>query len=67
MRAFVFLRRYALDHKDLTAKLEELEKRYNKKFNDIYSAINYLMKKDKEITELKNRKRIGFKKDDHEE
>ena len=61
MRAFVFCRQYALNHRDLTEKLEELEKRYNKRFKDIYTAINYLIKKDKGITEQKNRKRIGFK------
>ena len=35
----------------LLKKLEELEKRYNKRFNDIYSAINYLLKKDNDIIE----------------
>jgi hypothetical protein len=67
MRAFVFLRQSALNHKDLTEKLEELEKKYNKGFKDFYAAITYLMRKDKIITEQKNRKRIGFKQDDHEE
>ena len=43
MRAFVFLRQYALNHQDLTGKLDELEKSYNKKFQDIYEAINYLL------------------------
>ena len=61
MRAFVFIRRYALNHKDLTEKLNELEKRYNKKFQDIYEAINYLLKKEQEVTEHHARKRIGYK------
>ena len=30
MRAFVFIRQYALTHKDLTDKLKELETKYNK-------------------------------------
>ena len=63
MRAFVFIRQYALSHQDLTKKLNELEKRYNKKFQDIYEAINYLLKKEKEITAHQKRKRIGFKRD----
>ena len=63
MRAFVFIRQYALNHQDLTEKLDELENRYNKKFQDIYEAINYLLKKEKEMTENQNRKRIGFKRD----
>ena len=60
---FVFIRQYALNHKDLTEKLEELEKAYSMRFKDIYAAINYLMKKDKGIIEHKNRTRIGFRQD----
>jgi hypothetical protein len=61
MRAFVFLRQYALTHKDLTEKLGELEKRYNKKFKDVYQAINYLLKKDKQETNQKERRQIGYR------
>ncbi len=64
MRAFVFIRQYALNHQDLTERLEEIERRYNKRFQDIYDAINYLLQKDKELTELNSRKRIGFKQVD---
>ena len=64
MRAFVFIRQYALNHRDLTEKLDELEKKYNKKFQDIFEAINDLSKKEQEITEQQNRKRIGFKQVD---
>jgi hypothetical protein len=63
MRAFVFIRQYTLNHQDLKKKLDEFEKNYNKKFQDIYEAINYLLKKEKEITEYQKRKRIGFKRD----
>ena len=61
MRAFVFIRQYALSHKDLTDKLKELETKYNKQFKDVYEAINYLLQKDKKQIEQKERKRIGFK------
>lgn len=61
MRAFVFIRQYALSHKDLTEKLKALETKYNKKFKDVYEAINYLLKKDNQETEHHQRKRIGFK------
>lgn len=61
MRAFVFIRQYALSHKDLTEKLKEIETKYDKNFEDIYQVINYLIgEKEKEL-DLKNRKRIGFK------
>jgi len=61
MRAFVFLRQYALTHKDLTEKLNELERIYNQQFKDVYEAINYLLQKEKQDIEQKVRKRIGYK------
>ena len=61
VRAFVFLRQYALTNTDLTNKLKELESKYNKQFKDVYEALNYLLKKDKFINEQNLRKIIGFK------
>jgi len=66
MRAFVFIRQYALSHKDLTVRLQELESKYDKhdkQFKDVYDAINFLLQKDNQETEQKRRKRIGFKSD----
>ena len=63
MRAFVFIRQYALTHKDLTAKLHELENKYDTQFKDVYDAISYLLAKDKTDTNQKQRKRIGYKPD----
>ncbi len=64
MRAFVFIRQYALSHKDLSDKLKELETRYNKQFKDVGEALNYLLQKDKQLEVFKKRKRIGFKSGD---
>jgi hypothetical protein len=61
MRAFVFMRQYALTHKDLTEKLQELENKYDKQFKDVYEAISFLLQKDNQETEQKQRKRIGYK------
>jgi len=58
MRAFVFMRKYALTHKDLTEKLRELETKYDKQFKDVYDAINFLLQKDKQ----QSHKRIRLKK-----
>jgi hypothetical protein len=58
MRAFVFVRQYALTHKDLTDKLKEIETKYDQHFSDIC----YLMKKDQEETEQNKREKIGYKK-----
>ena len=63
MRAFVFIRQYALTHKDLTAKLHELESKYDTQFKDVYDAISYLLDKDKTDTNQKQRNRIGYKPD----
>lgn len=60
MRAFVFVRQYALSHKDLTDKIKEMESVYDKQFADVYEAINFLMQKDLKQTNQRERKRIGF-------
>ena len=61
VRAFVFIRQYALSHKDLTDKLRKLEARYKRKFKDISAAIQFLLQKDQMATNQQERKRIGFK------
>lgn len=63
MRAFVFMRQYALSQRDLTEKLKELERKYNKQFDDVFDALNYLVKQNRQHTTQKERKRIGFKED----
>lgn len=61
MRAFVFIRQYALTHKDLTEKLKQMEGKYNKNFKDVYEALNYLLKKNEQQIQHSKRTRIGFK------
>ena len=61
MRAFVLLRQYAISHKDLSDKLKEIETKYDKQFSDVYEAINYLLDKDKQDVEHKERRKIGYK------
>jgi hypothetical protein len=63
MRTFVFIRQFALSHKDLTEKLRELESRYNKQFKDIYEAIAFLLKKHEQAPPPQPRRRIGYRKD----
>ena len=52
MRAFEFIRQYALNHQDLTERLKKIEKRCNKKFQNICDAINNI------ITVLQNSEQI---------
>jgi len=60
IRAVVFIRQYSLSHKDLTNRLKDLETKYDKQFKDVYEAISFLLKKDKQQTEQKQRNRIGY-------
>lgn len=54
--AFVRLREMLVSHKDLARRLDELEKKYDAQFRDVFDAIRQLM------TPLSSPKRqIGFK------
>jgi len=61
VRAFIALKQFVLNYKELADKLNELESKYNKHFKDVYEAINYLLQKDKQQKEQSKRKRIGYK------
>jgi len=47
MSAFVFIRQYALTHKDLTAKLKKLETKYNNSKMFTKPLITYWIKTNK--------------------
>ena len=61
MRVFVKLRQVALSNSELIGKLEELKNKYDKQFSNIYEALDYLLKKDKQENVQKGRKQIGYK------
>jgi hypothetical protein len=56
MRAFVKLRQLLSTHKDLAAKLEELEKKYDTQFRIVFDAIRELM-----APQEKPKREIGFR------
>lgn len=60
MRTFVMIRKYAFKHKEFNEKLLEREAKYDKKFSDVYEALNYLIKKDEKETTQKEQKQIGY-------
>jgi hypothetical protein len=62
MRAFVLMRQYALNFQELALKIQELEKTYDKTFDDVFDVLNHLLKKDKLLEQQTNRQKIGFKK-----
>ena len=61
VRAFIALKQFALTYGELAEKLKEIEYKYDKQFNDVYDAINYLVKKEKQLMEQEKREPIGFK------
>ena len=58
--AFLTLKEFALLHSDFSEKLKELEVKYDKQFDDVFEAINYLLKKDTLEKQTKNRRKIGY-------
>ena len=61
VRAFITLRNWALNYKELADKIAQLENDNDKKFADIYEALNYLVSEKEMETNQKERKKIGFK------
>jgi hypothetical protein len=57
MRALVRLRELLASHKDLARKLEQLERRYDAQFREVFEAIRLLM----EPPPNPNRGRLGFR------
>jgi hypothetical protein len=61
VEAFIVLKEFALNYYELSIKLIEMEDKYQKKFKDIFDAINYLIKKEKQSNLQKKRRKIGYK------
>ena len=61
VRAFIALKQFVLNYKEISEKLQDLESKYNMQFKDVYDAINYLLQKDTQDTQQKQRNRIGYK------
>jgi hypothetical protein len=61
IRAFIALREFALNFKELSDKILEMEKQFNMQFADVFEALDYLMEEKKIEVEQKERPRIGFK------
>jgi hypothetical protein len=64
VRAFIALKQFAVNYREISEQLRVLETKYNKQFKDVYEAINFLLKKDKQNIDQNQRRRIGFKIDD---
>lgn len=55
MRAFVRVRRFMIEHRDLAERLDLLEKKYDAKFTVVFDAIRQVMD-----PKTKSEKNIGF-------
>jgi phage regulator Rha-like protein len=62
IRAFIELKKLMVSQNDLLHRLKQLEQQYDKQFDDVFEAINYLLKKDSLDKQLKERGEIGYKK-----
>lgn len=55
MRAFVQMRQMLTEHADLRTKIEEMEKRYDAKFQIVFAAIKQMLEKP-----IRPKRQIGF-------
>jgi hypothetical protein len=65
IRTFVLIRQYALDYQELEKKIKSLEKKHNKNFKQLFTALELLLQEkqadEKQKANFENRPRIGFK------
>jgi hypothetical protein len=66
MRAFTRMREFVLSHKELSAKLEMLERRYDAQFKVVFNSIRQLINaKPKDVIEVRSKKRLlGFRREE---
>ena len=62
MRAFVAMRQWALNHQEISERLNTMEKQFGQKFKDIDQVLNYLMQKEQQKIQQTERKQVGYKK-----
>ncbi len=61
VEAFISLKEIALNYKELTEKLKQIEDKFDTQFNNVFDAINYLLKKDHITIQQEKRTKIGYK------
>ena len=61
VRAFIAIKKFVVSYKELAERLQLLENKYDQQFKNVYEAINFLLQKDIQETEQKQRKRVGYK------
>jgi len=61
VRAFVMMRQLSVNYKELVDKITKLEDKYNKKFADVYEALDLLLQENVAKEDFSKRRRIGYK------
>ena len=61
--AFIILKQITKNQSNFVEQLQKLEIKYDKQFDDIFESINYLLKKDSLEKYTKERRKIGYKKE----
>jgi phage regulator Rha-like protein len=65
VRAFIAMRKFALNYKDIVAEIAELKKTvgtHDKKLNQLFQALELLLQEKQHEKDWSDRERIGFKK-----
>ena len=62
VKAFIALRQITLNYGVIANIISRIEKKYNKRFSDIYKALDLLFEEKQGREEWEERERIGFKK-----
>lgn len=60
MRAFVAVRQFVLNYKELDTKIKDLETKYDNQFSDVFQVIDYLATAKQQQEDFANREPIGF-------
>jgi len=65
VREFIAVKKFAVSNKELSDKLKALEEKYDKKFNTVHQALDYLLRHDREEARRleesqKKRGKLGF-------
>lgn len=62
VRAFVALRKTLLNIEDLKSQIQDLESKYDKQFEDVFEAIQFLITDSNSLDNTPERVKIGYKK-----
>ena len=60
--AFITLKEFSISNVNFSNELRQLELKYDKQFEDVFEAINYLLKKDNLAKQIQANGKIGYKK-----